>query len=204
ADAPGLLELLARNRPAIARLAHPVAYRAIVAEALAHRRALIVVSEVDDRLVAFAIIVWDWHRFRVEFLLRHPRVALAAAAGFLRRRLRTTRPRAVRAAAASPTATEEGARRSAGNGPRWNDGGADIAKVLHIGVDASMRGRGVATGLKAFYVGFLRCSGFHRVDALVERNNVASLALQRTSGWVTTSEGGDVFSYLVLDDEAVP
>lgn len=205
ADAPGLLELFERTKPVIARLAHPAVYNATVAEALAHRRSLIAVSERDGRLVAFAIIAWDWDRFRVSFVFRHPVAALRIAANRLRRRRRAAPTGGTPASASPPPPEPEGTHRTDRAGPRWRDGGPTIAKVLFTGVDPTLRGRGIATDLKAFYVEHLRRSGFRRVDAMISRTNVASLALQRTSGWVTTSHGADVFSYLELDgDERNP
>lgn len=199
ADAPALLELFEHTKPVIARLAHPAVHRAIVAEGLAHRRSVIAVSETNGRLVAYAIIAWDWQRFRTAFVLRHPRVALLVAADLWRRRRRSAPAIPVHEPADRPQTVPAGAPARERSDARWSDGGPTIAKVLFTGVHPTMRGQGVATGLKAFYVDHLRRQGFRRIDAMVGRHNVASLALQRTSGWVTRPQGNETFSYLELD-----
>src|SRR5690606_21474929 len=50
-------------------------------------RLFITVALLDGDLVGYSIVAWDWNRFRLEFLARHPQVIALAGATRLRRKL---------------------------------------------------------------------------------------------------------------------
>lgn len=175
-------------------------YAALISDALASRDLMIAVASRQGRLVGFSIIAWNWSRMKLLFALRHPIVGLTIVLSTLRLRLFGRRVDVALGSAARERSCSD-ARNSSTRVPSWADGGRRIAKLIHTAVVPEHRRQGIGLGLKAFYVDALRARGFRRVDARIDPANVASIAMQRRSGWVVVDDPRAVFAYLELGDD---
>lgn len=186
-DAPRLLALLQQVRPALAGLASASVYRAFIREALRGTDVFCVVAGQDDQLHGYVLAARDWQRFQRRFLLRHPRLAFQIVG----QRLCTRRRQPSSAAAAAADSP----------GPQWEQSSPTIAKILHIGVDPSMRGRGVGASLYSFLLPFLERQGIQRVDACVAAENRASLRLHERLGWTLRKDPDHYFAFYSIGGE---
>ena len=199
-DERGMLALLRSERPAVFRVRGDRVYAAVIGDALTSRDLMIAVASIQGRLVGFSIIAWNWNRLKLLFALRHPIVGATILWSTLRLRLFSRRTHE----ALGNTMRERprsDARSISKGAPSWAEGGRRIAKLIHTAVVPEHRRQGIGLGLKTFYVGTLRARGFRRVDARVDPANLASIALQRRSGWVVVDDPRAVFAYLELDDD---
>ena len=196
-----MLALLRSEKPRVFRLQGDRVYAALINDALASRDLMIAVASRQGRLVGFSIIAWNWSRLKLVFALRHPIVGLTIVLSMLRSRLLGRRVDEALGSAARERFRSD-AQISSTRVPNWADGGRRIAKLIHTAVVPEHRRQGIGLGLKAFYVDVLRARGFRRVDARIDPANVASVAMQRSSGWVVVDDPRAVFAYLELGDDS--
>ncbi|MGH9934794.1 MAG: GNAT family N-acetyltransferase, partial [Blastocatellia bacterium] len=80
----------------------------------------------------------------------------------------------------------------------WQDRGLNIARVQQIAVHPEYRERGVGTRLYERLFDSARRLGVNRVDAHIDLNNDASVALHRRSGWTVVKRRDYFFATIDL------
>lgn len=132
-------------------------------------------------LVGYAAAITDWTRFWQSFAWRHPFLAISIATRKLRGGRGGRRPAdqtklIARDDEPSELLEAEGIK-------LWRESSPHIAKILHVGVLANFRGRGVATSLYRRLMDELALRGVQRLDAWIDPGNIASLRLHQETGW---------------------
>jgi ribosomal protein S18 acetylase RimI-like enzyme len=190
ADVPQLLTLLRQVRPSIAGVASEPMYRALLREALRGGDLFCVVASDRDKVLGYVLAARNWQRFKRNFLLRHPLLALR----ILGQRLFTQRRQSPQPSSLATVAVDR-------TGPQWEQSSPTIAKVLHIGVDPDARGGGVGKALYLFLASYLEPRGIQRIDACVEADNLASLRLHERVGWTVRKDPGHYYAYYFIGGE---
>jgi glycosyltransferase involved in cell wall biosynthesis/GNAT superfamily N-acetyltransferase len=185
-DVEAACRLMSRLSVSFAGVVSDSMSRAICREAIRRKDPMILVADRDGAVAGLALAVRNRARFGRTFVARHPILALHAAG---RRVLQRRDGRDGRVAGSAP----EIAARPA-SGPSWSDTGADIAKVLFIGVAPEQRRAGLAERLYAGLFERLRADGVSRIDARIGRDNPASIRLHLATGWTLYSDEGVVFA----------
>lgn len=196
-DRAGLLEVFGRLRPVIARMSNRLVHRAIIDDALCSRNVVIHVASLDSRLVGYVIAAWNWNYFKRMFVLRHPLLGLVALAKRLKKNshVRHSRTNDLRREDVDTLPTARNTKQTYA----WEDSAESIAKVIHVGVDSTVRSRGVGSGLYANLIKHLSQRGFARIDAHIEKDNLASMNMHKKAGWTLLERQGGYFSFLEIN-----
>lgn len=190
ASVEGVAALLTDLHVSFAGLASRSMARAICAEGIGNRRALILVARDGEHIAGTAIILIDAGRFWKGFAPRHPLLAFRIG------RARWRRPEE-RTPAQSPAAGPALELPPVGpDTPCWEENGPLIAKVSFIGVAEPCRNRGVGRLLYLRAFEELARLGVRRVDARIDLHNAASIRLHQATGWTLYRDRSGVFATL--------
>jgi RimJ/RimL family protein N-acetyltransferase len=192
-----LLNLLGQLRPSIAGVSADPVYRALVDDLNTSQEATCLLAFCADQLAGYVITVTNWHHYWRGFALRHPLVTGVVLGTRWYRRLRTRSHAAPDDHARQPAKAE--AELAAPAGPSWDDRSAAVAKVVHIGVSETARGKGIATGLYANVVEFLGRRGIRRLEAMIDAGNHASLKLHASSGWTVRRLSTGYYAFVEIE-----
>lgn len=194
-DYEQLLHLLGRIRPALGGFSSSSLYSALIESALRDPLVTICVARIDDSLVGYTIAIVDWDRFWRRFAFRHPIVAVRVA---LRKYLKRRRRRP-RHPGGNAEQLIQGQHAASGESiASWSDSSRRIAKILHTGVDQSVRSRGVGAALHRAVFAELSAVGVERLDARFDRENVASIRLHYKTGWSVRDDPDGLFATIDL------
>ena len=198
-DKPGLLKLFQRVPPAIARMSNKLVYNAIMDDALHSRNVVIFVALLGNSQVGYVIATWDWNYFKYMFILRHPLIGLVALAKVLKKKLK-----AHDASSNDFSRKAEDTLLTARNAEQtyaWEDSSKTIAKVIHIGIDSQVRSRGVGRGLYANLIRHLKQQSFTRIDAHIDKENLASMNMHKKAGWTVIQNASGFFTFFEIKPE---
>ncbi|MGH9839389.1 MAG: GNAT family N-acetyltransferase [Blastocatellia bacterium] len=176
-DIPMLVRVMVETRGSIARATAPGVLRALCRDACDHHPppCLVIVLAAEERGIAgYVVAEIGGAEYWKAFAKRHP---LAAAKILWKRAIkRFKRSRQATSPAPPPAASPASDR-------KWQDPGLHIARVQQIAVHPEFRGRGVGTRLYEQLFAVVRPLGVSRVDANIDADNAASVALHHRSGW---------------------
>ena len=208
-DIPQLVQLMVRAGASVARSTSPEVFQAVCRDACARRKPpcfSIVVTEEEEKLAGYVVAHIGGPAFWRAFAFRHPMIAgkiLLKRGTRLLHRLRQN-PWTKPVPPSSPPASSDASPNQftfvlADDGSRsWQDSGLRIARIQHIGVHPDYRGRGVGTRLYQRLFTTLTEIGVTRVDANIDRNNVASLRMHHRTGWRIVDKQGYFFATIDL------
>lgn len=198
-DKAGLLELFGRLRPSMVSTSNRLVYRAIIDDAMCSRNVVIYAALLDSKLVGYVIAAWDWNYFKRMFILRHPLIGLVIIAKKLKKKLlaQNSSTSDLRREDVDTLSTA----RNTAQTYAWEDSAKSIAKVIHIGVDSQVRSRGVGRGLYANLIKHLSQHGFTRIDALIEKDNLASMNMHKKAGWTVIEGESGFYAFLEVNPE---
>ena len=168
-----------------------------------HKMVVLVVAEEGGELAGYVAAAVGGATYWKYFTRRHPLIAagilLKRAQKCLLRKLRVLRkPKPVPVEGTGkksfllPILIDDDGRRS------WEDRGQSIAKILHVGVSGRFRGRGVGTELYRCLCTVLVDTGVRRVDASIDKDNIASVCMHHKAGWRIISAKGCFFATVDL------
>lgn len=83
----------------------------------------------------------------------------------------------------------------------WTELNPETAKIIHIGVRQEFRGRGVAVELYHYLYNFLLHLGVNRIDANIDKSNIASIRMHHNAGWTISTNGSHLFATIDLPHE---
>ncbi len=193
-DIPELVRVMIQTRGSIARATAPAILRALCRDACRNRQPpclVIVVAEEERGIAGYVAAEIGGAAYWKAFARRHP---LAAAQILWKRAIKrfkqSLRPAPVQPPQATSPVTE--------CGRTWQDPGLDIARVQQIAVHPEHRGRGVGARLYQQLFAAVRPLGVNRVDAQIDADNAASVALHRRSGWTVADRRDHFFATIDL------
>ena len=70
-----------------------------------------------------------------------------------------------------------------------------LPRSIYIGVDSQVRSRGVGRGLYANLIRHLKRQGFTRIDALIDKENLASMNMHKKAGWTVIQNASGFFAF---------
>ena len=199
-----LVRLLGELRVPLGTIGGAAMHRAVAADAAAGRREVVaLLADLDGAPAGFVVATLDTGRYWRTLLLRRLGLlvrVLAARLSGARRRSRQAgsdgAPAVARAgapAAAVPLGAEGDAPR------RWQDDGADVAKIAFIGVLPAFRRRGVGEALYAALFAEAARRGARVVLARIAADNAPSLRLHQAAGWRLFGDAHGPFAVYPLD-----
>jgi ribosomal protein S18 acetylase RimI-like enzyme len=149
-------------------------------EAARARGLAMLVADCGGVPAGFVLVMIDPLVFQRAFLMRHPLVAVRMA--LQRFSLRMAKPigRATTAAPAAGGGSYDFSPRAASS---WKESGAEVARIVHIGVARRFRGRKVATSLYYYLFQQMASRRVAKILARVDADNLPSIALHRQTGW---------------------
>lgn len=191
----------------VARSTSPEVFRAVCRDACTRRKPpcfSIVVTEEEEKLAGYVVAHIGGPAFWRAFAFRHPMIAgkilLKRGTRLLHWPRQNPRTKPVPPSPPSASSKRQFAFVLADGGSRsWQDPGLRIARIQHIGVHPDHRGRGVATRLYQGLFTTLIEIGVTRVDANIDRDNVASLRMHHRTGWRIVDKHGYFFATIDLD-----
>jgi len=199
-DIPQLVWVMVETRGSVAGTTSPAALRALCRDACRNRKPpclMIVIAEEERGIAGYVVAVIGGADYWRGFARRHP---LAAARILWKRAIkrfvrlwRATPPTPRPVASPAPVAIS-----ASESGRTWQDRGLNIARVQQIAVHPYYRGRGVGTRLYEQLFATARRLGVNRVDAHIDLNNDASVALHRRSGWTVVKLRGHFFATIAI------
>jgi len=189
ADIRPLCDLMKRTDATIDGFTSLSIYRAVMGDSLARGGTVVIIALRERRIVGYAIALIDRMSYWRTFMLRHP--GTIGEVIFQRASITMSKEKKERTHR-EPQLPEYVS--GASSGRSWTESSRDIAKIMHIAVDASSRHRGIGKELYKRLFAALAGRGVRRVDANIGYENIPSIRLHAATGWKIERAADNLFA----------
>lgn len=212
-DIDATVEVMLRSGLNAAGMRSPRVFRALAEDAVRTPKQIMIAVAGDEsgKLIAVVLAITERTRYWREFSLHHPRAAMDIVGhrlkAIVRRRLRKLRraEHEVPAAPVDPALVQQGrelvAHRIVPLGKeRWSDEAPDIAKIMYLAVDPTLRKGGVSIPLFRFLFSEMKRRGIRRADGQINGPNIPAIKMDRQFPFYFHEVPGGYFIWLLVDE----
>ena len=194
-DHPQLINLFCLVPPTVARLKGKSVFNAIIKDALLLKNVTIWLVLIEEQIVGYCIVAWNWKKFKKMFIIRHPLLAM----NILYKRFTKKRRMGENQILTVSNTQLDSASLKGDKKFSYNHSKKNIGKIISIGIDPKERKKGLGGKLlKQLEIQYLK-DGFERLDAHIGKNNTASVNMFRKAGWIIQEDKTGFFAFMELN-----
>ena len=155
-------------------------YKALSYDAVYNQNVLLIIGIINQKIIGYYIIIFNWLKYWKKFFLYHPCVSLKIIKNRIKRRLlRNNKCNE----SVNHVIDKYICPQNINAHRYWEESSPQIAKLLYYSVHNKYRGKGYGTKILMNLLEELQKRGIKRIDAHIGFDNISSIKTFFKTGW---------------------